>query len=143
LERAGCQVWIDELSGEYLAASRAGSRGLKCAFGAVAARAGWLAAVEHEIEAVGNVDLTFYREARAGFGEVANQAADHCAISAESDARDFVGFSARGVSPVGHGSDLLIAPLQRKRFLASSTIHKTPTPAAPKPSARSSAVDIW
>jgi hypothetical protein len=30
--------------------------------------------------------------------------------------RDFVGFSARGVSPVGHGSDLLICSSSAKAF---------------------------
>jgi hypothetical protein len=69
------------------------------------ARAGWLAAIEHEVESIGNTDRAFDREARAGFGKIAHEAADHRAITAESDARGLVGLSALGGSALSHWSN--------------------------------------
>jgi hypothetical protein len=65
--------------------------------------------VDQDELAPGLITRAISSSARSGSGTVVM-------ISAESDARDFVGFSARGVSSVSPGSDLLIAPLSAKAF---------------------------
>jgi hypothetical protein len=65
--------------------------------------------VDQDELAPGLITRAISSSARSGSGTVVM-------ISAESDARDFVGFSARGVSSLSPGSDLLIAPLSAKAF---------------------------
>ena len=55
---------------------------------------GCFTAVEDQVECLGNADRTFNGEARTSFREVAHETADHRAISAEGNSRNFVRFSA-------------------------------------------------
>jgi hypothetical protein len=61
-----------------------------------------------------------------------NQATDHRAISAEGNARDFVGFSSRGGSPLRHGSGpRLVAARMLQGFYSGASASGTDELASP------------